>query len=153
MMGVRTNAGRDHQDRDGEDGDGSEGSRGGDTRSKVLLVDDEEGLRLVLSRLLDSRGYQVLTADSAAEALATCRRRGPVDLLLTDVRLRGITGLELAHRIRRFHPEMAVVAMSGHPRGLVEQSIYWCPRYDFSEKPFATDSLLELVERALPVVG
>ena len=124
-----------------------------DARWKVLLADDDEGLRVVLSRLLNCQGYDVRPVASASEAIAACKRRGPFHVLLTDVRLPEITGLELAHRVRRFFPEAGVVAMSGHPRSLVEQSIYWCRRYGFVEKPFRTRSLLRLVEEALPITA
>lgn len=132
---------------------GAQASTGGVEMWKILLADDDEGLRTVLSRLLRCQGYEVRTVACAAEALAACKRRGPYHMLLTDVRLPEITGLELAHRVRKLFPEAGVVAMSGHPRRLVEQSIYWCDRYGFVEKPFRTRSLLESVEQALPMAS
>ncbi|MGH8459889.1 MAG: ATP-binding protein, partial [Nevskiales bacterium] len=81
----------------------------------VLVVEDEEALRNLAREYLQSSGYQVLLASSGTEALAIAdKHRGPIQLLLTDVVMPGMTGWELAKLLTIRHPEIHVVYMSGY---------------------------------------
>lgn len=94
-----------------------ESASGGDSRSafqqgRVLIVDDAAAIRTVLRRVLESAGYDVRDAadvDGALELL----RRGPVDVVLTDVQMPGRSGVELAQLVIRDYPGIKVIAMSG----------------------------------------
>jgi CheY-like chemotaxis protein len=86
-------------------------ARGSET---VLLVDDEPAVRNVVSGLLHTRGYRVLTAGSGREALALAERHsGALDLLLTDLSMPEMGGRELARRLLATRPSLRVLAMSG----------------------------------------
>ena len=81
----------------------------------ILVVDDEESLRTVVSDLLTQLGYRVLSATSGPEALAlAAQHAGKIDLLLTDVVMDPISGPELAETLARSRPEMKVVFISGY---------------------------------------
>ena len=80
----------------------------------ILVVDDEEEVREILAETLQDFGYTVLTAASAEEALPLLERVGGVSMVITDVRMPGMSGLHLADEIRRRWPEMKVVLISGY---------------------------------------
>jgi two-component system, OmpR family, response regulator MprA len=79
----------------------------------VLLVDDDEGLRGVLEEVLAMAVERVLVAADGVAALDVLATVGPVDLLVSDVRMPGMTGLELARRCRQRDPQLKVLFMSG----------------------------------------
>jgi CheY-like chemotaxis protein len=80
----------------------------------VLLVDDEAGILSALRRTLRREGYEILTAESAAEALRALERE-PVDLVLSDQKMPGMSGTELLERIARRHRDVARVVLTGWP--------------------------------------
>jgi signal transduction histidine kinase/CheY-like chemotaxis protein len=120
---------------------------GGET---VLLVEDEDGVRKLLSHVLRKRGYQVLEASCGEQALGIFEREGSrIDLVLTDMVMPGMSGRELAGRIRRIAPAARVVFMSGYtndvqaPAGALEPGIF------FLQKPLRPDALAAGVREAL----
>jgi CheY-like chemotaxis protein len=81
----------------------------------ILIVEDEEGLRHLAERVLKSAGYTVLAAANGGEGLLLLERHdGPVQLMLTDVVMPGMSGQELAERLRETRPEMKVLYSSGY---------------------------------------
>lgn len=118
----------------------------------VLVVEDEDGVRRVVCRILSTNGYTVMAAASGSEALDLLIRQGrDVDLVLTDVIMPGISGRELADRIGELLPDMPVAYMSGYedlvaPGGGVHGRNYLL-------KPFSGDQLLEMIELALEGVA
>ncbi len=108
----------------------------------VLVVEDDPLVRRAACRVLSAKGYAVLEAGSAEEALDVARdHHGPVDALLTDMILPGMNGLELARRLRRDHDAMRVVCMSGY----VDDKFGAGPPPDdgiaFISKPFDPESI------------
>ncbi len=86
--------------------------RGSET---ILLVEDEEQVRVIAMNILRRQGYQVISAQNAGEALLICERHlGGIDLLLTDVVMPQMSGPELAKRLSRTRPDMKVLCMSGY---------------------------------------
>jgi CheY-like chemotaxis protein len=115
----------------------------------ILAVDDEADLLEAVRRVLSRRGHTVLAASGPAEALDLYRTHGDeIDLLLTDVRMPGGTGPELADQVSRLHPGLPVLFMSG---------LYDAPEETLGAgaqvvaKPFTPASLAEAVEDALAV--
>jgi response regulator RpfG family c-di-GMP phosphodiesterase len=84
---------------------------GGFESKRVLIVDDEETIRLALSKFLRSRGFEVEVADSAAGALALLQQ-GAFSSMLCDIRMPGMSGLDLVPRARELHPDLAVIMLS-----------------------------------------
>jgi CheY-like chemotaxis protein len=121
----------------------------------ILLVEDEAFVREATAEALQSAGYTVLIARSAAEAIEAYRRRAqPVDLLLADVVMPGMSGYELAAEFLVLCPSAPVVLMSGYvdELGLSTSSPY-CKTYvdckTYLGKPFSISSLLNKVREAL----
>jgi two-component system nitrogen regulation response regulator NtrX len=116
----------------------------------ILVVDDEADIRDLVAGILEDEGYSVRTAADSDAALAAIRARRP-SLLIQDIWMQGggLDGLELLDLVKSVDPEMPVVMISGH--GNIETAVSAIKRgaYDFLEKPFKSDRLLLLVERAL----
>jgi PAS domain S-box-containing protein len=116
----------------------------------ILLVEDEEELRRLAVRELDRRGYAVVVASAGAEALEVARSLdGRIDLLVTDVVMPGMSGIELATRVNEEWPLMPVLFVSGH---LDEGSVGRNPMAedaDLLAKPFTPDQLGHRVRQAL----
>jgi CheY-like chemotaxis protein len=110
----------------------------------VLLVDDEAPLRRIAERILEAAGYQVTAVGSGEEALAHLFGRGAPDLLVTDVVMPKMSGRELAQQVRREHPELQVLYVSGYP-GRFRPG----PSESFLGKPFDRRALLDAVASAL----
>jgi len=116
----------------------------------ILIVDDETDIRVLTSGILQDEGYQTREAATSAQALAAVETRRP-SLVLLDIWLQGsdLDGLGILKVLRREHPTIPVLMMSGH--GTVETAVAAIKdgAYDFIEKPFKADRLLRLVERAI----
>ena len=116
----------------------------------ILVVEDDELLRSLVVRLLDSPGYKVLEAESAQAALELAARyKGKIDLLLTDVVMPTVSGGELAERLRAAQPDIKVLFMSGYSTDLVAQHGAVQPSAMVVEKPFTRHALLSQVRLAL----
>ncbi|MBX3471282.1 MAG: sigma-54-dependent Fis family transcriptional regulator [Planctomycetes bacterium] len=120
---------------------------GGATR--LLLVDDDPGLREVLRADLTDRGYEVLARARAAEGLATLEAGAPIDVVITDLNLPGESGLDLCARSARARPEVPVLVITGH--GSLEAAVgaIRAGAYDFITKPFDLDVLDVAIARAV----
>ncbi len=80
---------------------------------KVLIVDDEENARLGLSKLLSSEGYLVAAAADGFEALHYLKRE-PVDLVITDINMPGMSGLVFLHELRTLYPQLNVIMLTAY---------------------------------------
>ncbi|MBI4345855.1 MAG: PAS domain S-box protein [Elusimicrobia bacterium] len=114
---------------------------------RVLIVDDDPSVLRMALRALETAGLRALGAASGAEALSLLRGPEPVHLLLTDVRMPHMTGIELARRAREVAPSLPVIYMSGFTGEVLEAGMD--PEVNFLSKPFAPDVLVERVRRAL----
>jgi DNA-binding NtrC family response regulator len=114
----------------------------------VLVVDDEEAQRTVLAGFLRKRGYQVTAVPGAEEALRVAREQS-IDLVLTDVRMPGMSGVELLQAVLRLNPEIPVVVMTAF--GTVASAVDAMKRgaADYLTKPVDLDELEVIVRRAL----
>jgi two-component system, cell cycle sensor histidine kinase and response regulator CckA len=113
----------------------------------VLLVDDEEPIRHLLQHVLERDGsFKTLTAQSGEEALAFSRQStSKIDLLITDIDMGRMNGIELYKQLRKERPETAVLFISGKANGFRE-SLPDCP---LLEKPFLPGAFLERVRKML----
>ena len=116
----------------------------------ILVVDDEADIRELVSGLLEDEGFNPRTAFDSASALAAVRERLP-SLVILDVWLQNsaLDGIEILDEIKRAHPDLPVVIISGH--GTIETAVAAIKKgaYDFVEKPFNADRLILAVNRAL----
>lgn len=116
----------------------------------ILIVDDEEDIRSLIAGILEDEGYTTRAAASSQQALSEVAARRPT-LVVLDIWMDGSEhdGIETLKLIQREHPEVPVVMISGH--GNIETALEASRNgaYDFIEKPFNTDRLLLVVERAI----
>ncbi|HUE77642.1 MAG TPA: sigma-54 dependent transcriptional regulator [Longimicrobiales bacterium] len=120
--------------------------------ARILVVDDEEGIRHVLRQVLEYEGHTVRTASGGGEALGLYDDWKP-DLTFLDVKMARMDGLEVLGRIRESDPEAVVVMISGH--GSIDTAVEATRRgaYDFLEKPLDTDRILVTIRNALQQRG
>jgi two-component system nitrogen regulation response regulator NtrX len=118
--------------------------------SDILIVDDEADIRELVSGILEDEGHKTRLAKDSDEALQSIEERRP-SLVILDIWLQGskLDGLEILARIKKNHPDLPVVIISGH--GNIETAVTAIKRgaYDYIEKPFKADRLVVIVARAL----
>ncbi len=115
---------------------------GGGHGEHVLLVEDDDAVRTITQRGLSLRGYRVTGVASSEEALALGEALQSVDLLLTDVRLPGISGLDLVAKLRASFPSLRVLVISGHVEDPAHQAALSAGKHAFLPKPFSLTGLL-----------
>src|SRR5436190_5434214 len=115
---------------------------------KILLADDEDGVRWVLEKGLREAGYEVTSVGDGEAALRHAEAE-PYDLIFLDVRMPGLDGLTVLARLRSSRPDALVIVMTAH--GTMETAIQAMQRgaYDYLAKPFDLDEVLLLAERAM----
>ncbi len=118
----------------------------------ILIVDDEAQIRAAVSGVLADEGFRVLQADNGRSALATIAAEHP-RLVLLDIWMPEIDGIELLRQIQERHPGTRVIVISGH--GNIETAVRATQlgAMDFIEKPFSLEGLLQRVARALDIPG
>jgi two-component system response regulator (stage 0 sporulation protein F) len=114
----------------------------------ILIVDDEEGLREGLGKLLESEGYAVLSAENGEQALEILQR-SRIDLVLTDMRMPGMDGIELLKKIRERHGDLGVIILTGY--GQIESYIEAMNfgAIEYVSKPFKVNELKFIVNKVL----
>ena len=116
----------------------------------ALVVDDQAGIRAIVQRILEARGFQVTGAGTAEEALSLLdRHKEPFELLVTDMRMPGMTGRDLADRVRFRHPSTRILFISGFTDDPSIQSGILPDRSTFLAKPFNPDQLVAAVTKLL----
>jgi two-component system cell cycle sensor histidine kinase/response regulator CckA len=121
-----------------------------ETSGTILVVDDEENVRDAVSRILARVGYTVLSAAGGEEALELLREtRHRVDLLLTDVVMTGLTGVELASIAQKENPSIAVLFMSGYNESEVLRHGVQTRTMHLLRKPFTMEELVQAVRDGL----
>src|SRR5438093_157840 len=114
----------------------------------LLVADDDPGLRESLERTLTREGYRVLLASDGRAALERLQD-GAIDLIVTDLKMPGLTGLELLRAAKAIAPDVDVILLTAF--GTVEEAVKAMKdgAYDFLTKPFRREKLLKLVDKAL----
>ena len=117
----------------------------------ILVVDDEESICLSLKGILSDEGYETLTAQSGEECLEIIEEELP-GLVLLDIWLPGIDGIETLKRIKSRYPKIQVIMISGH--GSVEAAVTTTKlgAFDFIEKPLSLDKIVLIVNHALNII-
>ena len=113
----------------------------------ILIVDDEKGQRDILSAILGKEGYRVLAVPGGREALQELQS-AEFDLLLTDLKMQGMSGMELMERVLSESPKQCVVMMTAH--GTVDSAVEAMKKgaFDYLEKPLERDDLILTLQRA-----
>lgn len=121
-------------------------------KSRLLIVDDDQGMRENLAELFESLGYEVRTAANASEALEALED-AEADLLLTDYKMPGATGVELIEAARKAHPGLRAVLMTAFGDRLTELESLRHGAVGYLSKPFEADEVVSFVERVLAMRG
>lgn len=123
-------------------------SPAGATRARLLVIDDEDSVRVTTAAILEQEGYFVDTACDGQDALVKLRRE-EFDLVLTDLRMEGMDGSALLHELNRNYPGVVVIVLTGYAS--IESSIDALRQgvYDYLIKPCVVEDLQMTVRRAL----
>ena len=121
-------------------------------KETILLVEDEEMVRELAVESLQRYGYTILQAPNGDKALALCERhKGKIDLLITDLVMPGMNGIDLARKFRDSHPVVPVLFMSGYAEDALEHLGHLADRQSFLQKPITPTSLSRKVREMFPV--
>jgi DNA-binding NtrC family response regulator len=117
-------------------------------KSRILVIDDEAAIRDSLKMTLEYEGYEFIGAATGQEGLALAEREAP-DLVLLDVKMPGMDGIEVLERLRNMNEALPVVVVSGH--GTISTAVEATKKgaFDFIEKPFASERVLVSLRNAL----
>jgi len=115
---------------------------------RILIAEDEPKLREMLSELLTEEGYEVSTAGDGEEAVEQIERLKP-DLLLLDIKMPNMTGLDVMEAIRRSQPDLPIIISSAYGKMQSDMTVLTSNVKAYLVKPVDVDELLETVESAL----
>jgi len=120
--------------------------------ARILVVDDDRGMRDYLEIMLSREGYDVNTASGGKEALTLCRKH-KFDLVITDLKMSGMDGVELLKSLKEVSPESMTILITGYASGETTVAAMKEGAYDYLEKNFNPDDLKNLVRGALSKKG
>lgn len=115
------------------------------SQPSIMVVDDELLIRDLLYDFFTGQGWEITVAESGAKALEILRQK-PVDLVLSDIKMPQMDGLQLAGELRRAYPGMPVVLMTGYPSVDSAVSALRARVEDYVIKPFNINQLFKLIE-------
>jgi DNA-binding response OmpR family regulator len=118
-------------------------------RATIMVVEDEDAIRTLTHRILTRHGYRVVDAPAPAAALQLFEEAGPVDLLLTDVVMPGMSGKALSDRLRALQPGLRVLFMSGYTDNVMDRYGLDAAGDMLVHKPFNAQQLLGAVQDML----
>ncbi|MDD4025463.1 MAG: response regulator, partial [Kiritimatiellae bacterium] len=116
--------------------------------SKILIVDDEARILLLLQSLLKANGHETATAKDGSGALDLVRNDEALDLVITDLRMAPMDGMTLFREIKGLRPQMPVILLTAYASVETAIEAMKCGAFDYLTKPFKVDELLAAVSRA-----
>ena len=116
--------------------------------SKILIVDDEARILLLLQSLLKANGHETATAKDGSGALDLVRNDEALDLVITDLRMAPMDGMTLFREIKSLRPQMPVILLTAYASVETAIEAMKCGAFDYLTKPFKVDELLAAVSRA-----
>jgi len=114
---------------------------------KVLIVDDEERFRATMCKLLTVRGLEAVTAGSGKEAIEKLRQN-PYDVVILDVRMPEMGGVQVLSEIKKIDPQAEVIIMTGYASVDTAKEIMKLGAYDYVLKPYSVEELMDKIEAA-----
>lgn len=116
---------------------------------RILIADDDRDVLNALKLLLTASGYEVLTAENCNQVLKIIRflvgESQPLSLMVTEVRIWDMSGLELTRSVRKLIPDLSVIFMTGSPDDHIRQEIGKLENCGYVEKPFAASTLSKII--------
>jgi two-component system response regulator PilR (NtrC family) len=120
--------------------------------ANLLIVDDELGMRQFLTHLFQREGHTVRLAENGREAMTMIQQQAP-DLIISDIRMPDMNGVDLLRAARELHPEVEIIMMTAFANVDTAREAFLLGAYDFVQKPFDNDLLKETVTRALEKIS
>jgi len=120
--------------------------------AKMLVVDDDQGMREFLEIMMTREGYRVVTAGDAGKALTRCRKES-FDLIITDLKMPKMDGIAFLREIKQLSPETMVILITAYASGETAVNAMKEGAYDYIEKDFAIEDLKKIVRNALAAKG
>jgi two-component system response regulator PilR (NtrC family) len=120
--------------------------------AKILVVDDDQGMREFLEIMMTREGYQVVTAGDAGKALTRCRKE-TFDLIITDLKMPKMDGIGFLKEVKELSPETMVILITAYASGETAVNAMKEGAYDYIEKDFAIEDLKKIVRNALAKKG
>ncbi len=118
-------------------------------RARILVVDDEANVRLLLAGEISDRGHEVVAAADSTQAMAEMDR-GDFDVVLTDIRMPGMDGIDLTEWIKHTRPDTEVIVMTGYGSLETANRAVSLGAFDYLQKPFREiDMVTSSIDRAL----
>lgn len=117
---------------------------------KILLIDDDSMILMMLRQTLQKAGYEVITAESGDEGLARMRK-SPADLIVTDYMMPGKSGLEMLVIFKQFYPDVPVILLTAHGDVALTIKSIQMGATDYIEKPVHSRELLEIIKRGIAI--
>ena len=115
---------------------------------RILVVDDHKNTRMLVNELLSGAGYQVLEAKDGKEAMGLVEI-GPIDLVLTDLKMPEMDGIQLTRAIRRIRPDLPIIVYSAHRFIDTAPAALKAGANEYLAKPFLQNKIKQTVERLL----
>jgi DNA-binding NtrC family response regulator len=116
--------------------------------NKVLFVDDEEGVRTSWDRLLSEHGFDVTTAEDGSKAIDELNRT-PVDVVVSDLKMPGLDGIQLLEWLHDRHPETRFILLTGYGNDEVERRVRELGAFEYLNKPISPETLAAVVTAAM----
>jgi DNA-binding NtrC family response regulator len=120
--------------------------------SKILVIDDEQGIRNLLDTLLSRKGYEVVLASNGQKGLELCRRERP-DVVVLDLNMPEMNGLTVLQQVRQLNPAQPVVILTGAGTAEAAQQVRALGVTEFVEKEFSMHRLGDSLKRLLNSAG
>jgi two-component system, response regulator, stage 0 sporulation protein F len=124
--------------------------KGGHTMKKILIVDDQYGIRVLLSELFKKEGYQTLQAANGMTAIELVKQECP-DLVILDLKMPGMDGLEVFKNLKKFNEEVNVIFMTAYGELQLVQEFMKLGAITHFAKPFDIEEVCRTVKRVVPL--
>lgn len=119
-----------------------------ENRTRILVIDDEHGMRSGLADVLEEKGYQVSTAESGYQALEKAKRI-PFHLIIADLRMPGLAGVEMIEKLKEINPGIAIIAMTAYASDILGTEALKYGASDCITKPFTIEEMDRAIDKAL----
>src|SRR6476660_3037621 len=116
--------------------------------AKILVIDDQQGIRNLLDTLLRRKGYDVILAENRRKGLELFRREHP-DVIVLDLKMPEMDGIEVLEQVRSLNPDQHVIILTGAGTPEMEQRVYALGVYEFVHKEFSLHRLGDALKRLL----
>jgi len=117
-------------------------------RKGLLIAEDEDELRVLLAVVLEAEGFRVFQAEDGQQAIELVEKHlGEIDIIITDLGLPRLSGLDLIQRARKMKPSLKIVGLSGYGRANVREEVLKAGGDQFHAKPFIAGELIDAVKK------